>query len=565
MSNKVLSVEIGQNMTRVVEVDYKTKKPKIYSAFSFETPVMLVEDGVIGDNPVFVEEFKNQLAGQMINTNKVIYTISSSRIATREVTLPLVKEKQIASMIEANASEYFPVDLSEYKLVHNIVEKIDTPEQKEYKLAVMAIPVDMIRSYMALASACGLTVEGFDYIGNSVLQVMKRHFAEGVNAFLKIESNNTLITLIKDGKIELQRSVPYGIAEAVEALTSSKAYGTIETYMDAVDLFTRKTCIRRYLNPDEIDKDEEEENKNESADIIKTKAEITEEFRALVSNLNRNLSYYLSNHKDEKIETIKLVGVGADFSGLSKLLTNELGHKVTVLTQSELIDLSKEMETEGFNVCRYIACVGATLDPVLDKKDLSEKEGAKSKAEGGSLKLAAVVFGVCMLASVLMLAYGIISGIVIKNTHEKLAAEKTSLQPAQDAFDNFTEVQGQYNELKNLYASTESPNEEMRAFIEELEAKMPSSINVISLSADNAGVNMSITVADKPTAADVLVQLRSFDSLADVTTSGITENTDETGASSVSMDLVCTYEGQETTEADGTETENAESTNTDAE
>lgn len=31
-----------------------------------------------------------------------------------------------------NASDYFPVDLSQYKLVHQIIEKIDRPEEKNY-------------------------------------------------------------------------------------------------------------------------------------------------------------------------------------------------------------------------------------------------------------------------------------------------------------------------------------------------------------------------------------------------------------------------------------------------
>ena len=35
MANKVLGIEIGQNLTRVVEIDYKVKNPKIYNMFRF--------------------------------------------------------------------------------------------------------------------------------------------------------------------------------------------------------------------------------------------------------------------------------------------------------------------------------------------------------------------------------------------------------------------------------------------------------------------------------------------------------------------------------------------------
>ena len=37
MANRVLGIEIGENLTRVVEIDYKAKNPKIYNMFGFPT------------------------------------------------------------------------------------------------------------------------------------------------------------------------------------------------------------------------------------------------------------------------------------------------------------------------------------------------------------------------------------------------------------------------------------------------------------------------------------------------------------------------------------------------
>ena len=50
MANKVLGIEIGQNITRVVEIDFKIKKnPKIYNIFDFATPQDMMSEGVIQD------------------------------------------------------------------------------------------------------------------------------------------------------------------------------------------------------------------------------------------------------------------------------------------------------------------------------------------------------------------------------------------------------------------------------------------------------------------------------------------------------------------------------------
>ena len=54
----------------------------------------------------------------------------------------------------------FPVDLSQYKLVHQIIEKIDRPEEKKLRLSVIAVPNDLILSYGALAVVYANSVLG---------------------------------------------------------------------------------------------------------------------------------------------------------------------------------------------------------------------------------------------------------------------------------------------------------------------------------------------------------------------------------------------------------------------
>jgi len=538
MANKVLSMEIGRTMTRVVEMDDQAKKPRIYGAFTFDTPASMWDDGAVSDSQVFVAKFKQECEAAGIEANRVIFTVFSSRIASREVTIPVVKENKIASLIDANAAEYFPVELSEYKLVHTVIDKIDTPETKQYKINVMAIPIDLIKSYMSVAKACRLTVEGFDYVGNSVAQLARKHFSEGgLNVLFKVEFDHTLITVMNGTRVDLQRAVPYGIIDAVDVMMESKAYGDIADYMHACDIFSRKTCIRRHFDDGSEYRDEEDTN----PDIISAKAEITEALRPLVSNLGRNLNYYISNHKDAKIDQINLIGIGSEFSGLSKLLTNELNQKITVLKAMDESKLSKEMETAGFSLNRYFANVGATVHPVILKNELGDLEGGTAAEGKESLKLAVIVFAACIAAALFMVVFSVVSGMVLKNTNNALTEEKNSLQSALDTYNSYKAVQSKDAELKKLYASTDSPNEQLASFLTEMEAKMPSSINVVTFSADTESVSMTVKVADKAAAAAVLVQLRTFSSLSDVTTAGITEMTDETGASSVSMSVICTY------------------------
>ena len=68
---------------------------------------------------------------------------------------------------------------------------------------------------------------------------------------------------------------------------------------------------------------------------------------------------------------------------------------------------------------------------------------------------------------------------------------------------------------------------------------MPSDITVESFSSTGSQVSFSMRVTSKSAAANTIMQLRTFESLATVTTTGIDEAEDGT----VSMSVACTYAG----------------------
>ena len=100
--------------------------------FGFPTPPGMIDDGVVQPDGMFRSILYSKLKEKKIFHQKSCFCFKIQRvIASRDIELPLVKEKQLKEMIAMNASDYFPVDLSQYKLVHQIIEKIDRPEEKK--------------------------------------------------------------------------------------------------------------------------------------------------------------------------------------------------------------------------------------------------------------------------------------------------------------------------------------------------------------------------------------------------------------------------------------------------
>ena len=555
MASKVLSIEIGTNLTHIVEMDYKTKKPKIYKAFCFATPADMVNEGVVKINGLFGSFLSGKLKEQKITTNKVMFVLNSSRIASREVDFPNVKESKIQSLIYANASEYFPVDLSQYQLIHDIVGHVEEGDIKRTKVSVIAVPQEILDSYNMLALECGFTIIGFDYVGNAVKQLMKREIPEEIKVSVKVDETASILTVMEGEEVKLQRSINYGIGESIEEIQDSELFGEFLSFSEAMDVARMKTCM--FLHFDQMSGGEAETDVTgreiDPIKLAKLRTRVTYGLQSLIGGIERVLDYYRSRNTEKVIESIYLTGIGMDFSGLSKLMTNELNCKVVALQNFENIQIDKNLGMQNYKLSEYFSCIGATLEPLPIFDDGKKKKSAKKKvtdengnelpgaAENGSFLIPAAVCGVCVLLGVVLVAIPTFKNMSIEKNNASLRGAISDLSYAQQVFDEYNVTTATYNGVTMMEEATITYNNKLARIIEEFEKKMPSQIRVLSLSASENAVNLSITVDSKSVVADVIMQLRTFESIEVGSISTITDSKDETGQRNVSFSVDCGY------------------------
>lgn len=114
---KILSIEVEASQVRVAEIEVRGKKGRIFNCFCIPAPQGAVEDGQIRDTKSLAEVLREELSQRKIKTKKVYFATGSTRIASREVRIPFVKTNRIQSIIEANATDYFPIDDNEIYLI----------------------------------------------------------------------------------------------------------------------------------------------------------------------------------------------------------------------------------------------------------------------------------------------------------------------------------------------------------------------------------------------------------------------------------------------------------------
>ena len=181
-----------------------------------ETPEGIVVDGMLQPTQEYADHLVNALATNGIRTKKVIFTISSTRVASREVQIPNVKASKIEALVKTNANEYFPVDLTQYEIGHYLAGGLT--ENGKLRVMALAVPKALLDSYYQLAQMCGWEVECFDYSSNSLYQILRDEKSEKVTMVIKIDENSTIVTVLSAGKVLLQRTVAYGVQDAIDTM-----------------------------------------------------------------------------------------------------------------------------------------------------------------------------------------------------------------------------------------------------------------------------------------------------------------------------------------------------------
>ncbi|NCC68540.1 MAG: pilus assembly protein PilM, partial [Clostridia bacterium] len=92
MAAKVLNIEIGDRLTKVCLSIPKGKSYQIKNSFMFQTPDNAVADGMITAPDILATKLREKLMEHDVHETKTaVFSITSGKVATREVMLPPVK------------------------------------------------------------------------------------------------------------------------------------------------------------------------------------------------------------------------------------------------------------------------------------------------------------------------------------------------------------------------------------------------------------------------------------------------------------------------------------------
>lgn len=516
MANRILSIEIGNYVTRICQIDNKMKTPKVYRHVTLPTPKGAIEDGYLVNIPALRDAIlKAMNDNDLRHTKRVIFTADSSKILNREVVIPDMKENMISSMIKTNVNDYFPIDLSGHEVSHLVLEKFkgEGPDEGKLRVLVMAAEKALVKDYEELAKACGLTLLQLDYVGNSIIQAFKNEDPDRYSMVLKIEEQQTSISVLADGYLLLQRSISYGVQDMIEEVQYKRAFG-VSSYEEAWDLIRRKTCMRKsYTNATSVKNMTDEDEKYDTDEIFLAKQEVTASAMPLINAISRVVDFYNSRSNNHPINQLFVCGMGGDFSGLSKLIGNELGIKSSVLTRMRAVDWVQNNDDNDTGLHNYVACFGACIAPIgFYNKAAEDKEKHKTNFTGLSVLIILLTIVACgALFIIARMNYN-----EAKKTNDSLKAQEAKYQQSKLVYDQYQGILSTYTMLHTGSLMVENNNQGLLKFLDELEKKLPSYAAVVGFSSSDTQADLTIRVDSEAVVAGVVNVLRTFESANDV-------------------------------------------------
>lgn len=621
MAKKVLTILIGNEVTKICEVSYHKKYEdkgiRIFNSISFPTPADAIEDGYIKNKEAFGEQLHSRLKAAKIKSNKAIFTIVSSKIANREVIIPLVRDSRIKDIVKMGSNDYFPVDMKDYILSYIILEKkksdrrdkalakkqaridarlekkqanadkkskknsterrknfssakllfnedrepqkeiADNPavkqeakDKKHIRLSVYAVPSSLVKNYYNFADLMDFEVVSIDYSGNSSYQMLKRQVNEGENVFVQLNEQDTVVSILHDDVLLLQRTIGYGVSMLAETVMEQKCFqaSSEEEAMELLqnqNLLNVKEAVKPVLPAASWAADEAAaaSEANISPEVNKeyeeymAKKAVIESLSFVTSSISRMLDFYKNNHRTSKFQSIYLSGTGIRIRGIDQLFSDEIGIDNRKLEKLYTVSSKKKAKEYRSHPSEFMACVGSVIEPV----DFIPVELVQHKQKIQAVAASVFMILLCLLGSASVSYFAYEDYLSAKQENASVNAQQRALPSSDSVKEDYEKASERLNNLKEMETSMQG-DDKVEEVISSLGKKLLSNSYIQSIQFSESGVVMNVVIADtnygpNTLVAKLLMQLKTIDLFKDVQDSNMAVTED----GEVSLTVTCTY------------------------
>lgn len=345
-SKNILSIDIGSYDIKMVVGKYTNNTVIINDAVSLRTPPNTIQDGQIIDMLKLKDSINNVLKEQKFKVKKVIFTLESTSIITRELILPYVKAQSFEQMLEYEIQQQFPMALGEYVIQYKKLEDIHEGDVKKIRILTAVFPKMIVENYLELAKQLNLRPFALDSHSNSISKLFD----------INTKINEEITHLAKDKTYRDPKTIAI-IDLGYENININIIDNGIPRFSRLLKIDGKDIDINiaNTFNLS-LDKAEEEKKKNKNEilkDIIETSVD------GWLEEMQRIFKFYTSRKPGNKIDKIYILGGHANLIGISQYIDEYFNISVEQIEKISNIKIGNSKI--NFDIKLYLNATGAII------------------------------------------------------------------------------------------------------------------------------------------------------------------------------------------------------------
>ena len=297
----VFGLDIGHSSVKLIQIENIQKKSVItaYGTAYFNPDA--IKKGVITDLEAIVKPIYDLVTKNLVgslSTKRVAMSVPNEHSFSRVITLPKMDDKDLADAVRTEAEQSIPLSLD---LLYFDYEITGTLADGSIEVQLVAIPKEIIDSYIMLAEALGLEVAFIETNISAVTRIVRHtERTENLNTLI-VDLGSTAADLsIFDGKtIRGTGTAECGSENVTKLLTKSLGVTEEQAYIIktryGLDKSKKQTEIISALDP---------------------------ELNKLIIEIKKVVRYFAERSKEGEIDQIIILGGGANMPGLNNYITD---------------------------------------------------------------------------------------------------------------------------------------------------------------------------------------------------------------------------------------------------
>ncbi len=371
----MLAIDFGAHSIKAVKLSRTGNGFHLDNFGMVLTPPDAILHGEIKDVDSVTQALSKMLRKKGIHERRSIICITGQKVIVREITTPLMNEKELMDGLQWEAPKYVPYDLKESLLDAKKIEELEEKEgNKMMKVLLVAAPKALVNQQIEILKKVNMLPRVVDIVSNAQIRAFENYLTpvsvteedgNQMDIIISMGASTTEITLIEGDRLKFTRTILKGGNDITRLIEKE-----IGISFDEAETIKREIGLQLPAQPvktDENDTDienETEQTAGDEKDNIKDREKITNLISSgvndIINEIRKSLNYYKTQYQKVSYQRIILTGGMALMPNIGQVLKKQFG--ITVIMANPLKGMSlNNNDVENEKLERYRNCLATAI------------------------------------------------------------------------------------------------------------------------------------------------------------------------------------------------------------